>query len=172
MSDKEILEHLGLVDFDLIIDKKEREKKILHKRYLFLTEDNEWTHLMDDWFYTLWHDKEIRKQIKLLSENFEIFTCSVGDCDDSFDFTYFKQGKIIRQYIVEDFQFNGGEVVKDIGNPFPIEKTAIKKKDLYEKVITIAKSFKIKMNHEKEKVRIYGRFENKTEKFIFNEDEY
>ncbi len=172
MSDKEILEHLGLNDYKIVADEKERIKEVLYKRYLFLTEDNYWTYLMDDWYYTMWHNEEIKNRIKLLSENFEIFTCSVGDCDDSFDFAYFKQGEIIRQYVVKDPKFKGGEVVKDIGNPFPIEKVALRKNDLYEKVMTIAESFGIKMNHEKEKVRIYGRFENKPEKFGFNKTEY
>ena len=137
-----------------------------------MVEDEKWTYLMDDWFYTLWHNEDIRKRIQSLSKNFEIFTCSVGDSDDSFDFTYFKQGKIIRQYIVEDPNFKGGEVVRDIGKPFSIEKIALKKKAPYQKVMVIAKSFDIKMNHEKERVRIYGKFEDKNEKSIFSEDEY
>lgn len=172
ISDKEILERLGLNGYNLILDEKEREKEVLNKRYLFLTEDREWTYVMDDWFYTLWHNKEIRNWIKSMSQEFEIFTCSVGDCDDSFDFTYFKEGRIVRQYVVEDPHFKGGEVVKDFGMPFPIEKEALKKKDLYQKVMTIAESFGIEMNHKKENIRIYGRFENKDEKIVFNEDEY
>ena len=141
MSDEEILGQLGLSEYDLITSNEEREKGVLNKRYLFLVEDEKWTYLMDDWFYTLWHNEDIRKRIQSLSKNFEIFTCSVGDSDDSFDFTYFKQGKIIRQYIVEDPNFKGGEVVRDIGKPFSIEKIALKKKAPYQKVMVIAKSF-------------------------------
>lgn len=172
ISDETILKNLGLSGYELVTENNERSNEIRNKRYLFLTEDKNWTYLMDDWFYTLWHNKEIRNRIKSLSKEFEIFTCSVGDCDDSFDFTYFKQGEIIRQYVVEDPKYKGGEVVKNFGIPFPVENTALRNKDLYTKVMTIAESFGIKMNHEKEKVRIYGKFENINEKFVFNSDEY
>ncbi len=163
MTDKEIFELLGLRDYKLIIDEQEKKTGDLHKRYLFLTEDESWTHIMDDWFYTLWHDKEIRERIKLFSEKFEIFTSSVGDIDDSFDFTYFKEGKAIREYVVKDCDFKGGAVVKDFGCPFPIEKIALSKKKVDQKVMTIINSLGIKTKHDKDKIRIYGKFKNDNE---------
>lgn len=158
MSDKEIMESLDLDGYKLVTDEKEREKKeMLSKQYLFLTEDDEWTHLMDGWGYDLWHDKNIRTQLQLLSKDFDIFTCSVGDVDDSFDFHYYTQGEIVREYIVEDPHFKGGHVTKNFGQPFPAETAALQEKEIYAKVTTIAKSLGINLHHTKEQVRVYGK---------------
>ncbi len=162
MSDAEIMEKFGLEGYELITYEKGREIK---RKAIFITEDDEWTHVMDDLSYHLWHNKELRKRLQALSKDFDIFICSVGDCDDSFDFTYYRNGEIIREYVVEDPHFKGGEVVKDLGEPFPIETEALKEKDIYVKVTTIAKSLGINLHHTKEKVRVYEKVEKKERKW-------
>lgn len=162
MSDAEIMEKLGLAGYELVTNKKEREKKeIPFKRYIFITEDDEWTHIMDDWSYHLWHNKTIRKRLQVLSRDFEIFCCSVGDVDDSFDFRHYQNGEIVREYVVEYPQFKGGVVTKDFGKPFPAETEALQEKEIYVKVTMIAKSLGINLHHSKEKVRVYGKLEKK-----------
>jgi len=159
LSDKELFEKLGLENYELFSGNLERLFNAggLKKRYLFLTEDGEWKHLMDDWFYTLWHDKELKLKIKELSFDYDIFTCSVGDCDDSFDFVYYQKGNVKREYVVEDPKFNGGELVKNIGEPFRIENIALSKNSPFEKVLTVANSLGIAINHDLKKIRCYGR---------------
>lgn len=172
LSDNKIMVALGLEDYKIVSDEKERNNIALNKRYIYLTEDEHWTYVMDDLSYTLWYSKEIRKRILLLSNIFEIFSCSIGDIDDSFDFTYFKHGEIIREYVVEDPKFNGGEVVKNVGLPFPIEDIALKKTDTLEKVCTIAASFGIKMNQELAQVRVYARHEYVSERLDLNNSKW
>lgn len=72
------------------------------KRYLYVTEDTDWKHLMHDWFYTLWHNKEIRICLHKLSRGYDIFYCFVGDSDESYGFTYFKDGDLRRKCIAMD----------------------------------------------------------------------
>jgi len=165
LLDKDILLRLGLDEYQLVTDEKERNKEILSKRYLFLTEDTNWTCLMDDWLGGMWFNKEIRSRKKILSKDFEIYTCGIQDY--GFDFAYFKDGEIRRQYVVDN-----RKIIVDIGSPLAIESIALQKKDPYDKVIAIAEFLGIKLNYEKEKVRIYGRQENEMEMNFFNDDEY
>lgn len=173
LNDEELLKKIDLKDYELVTDKSEKKTRgyKINKRYLYITEDEKWKHLMDDWFYTLWHDTEVKTRIKNLSKEFEIFCCSIGDCDDSFDFVHYQNGKEKREYVVEDPYFNGGQITKNIGNPFEIEKIALAKKDQLEKVLLIAQSLGINTNHNLEKIRCYGRLERENEKFVFNENE-
>jgi len=146
MSDKEILNNLGLRDYKIVIDEKEKNSKVISKRYLFLTEDSNWTHLMDGWLCGVWFEDQIYKRIKELSSKFEIFCCGVQDY--GFDFYYLKESKIIRHYEFDIEKTGSNRIVKDIGRPFPIEKEALDKEDDYEKIITIAKSLGINLEHK------------------------
>ena len=42
----------------------------------------------DDWHYTLWHMPSTRPALQALGRGCDVFACSVGDCDRSFDFAY------------------------------------------------------------------------------------
>lgn len=169
LKEKELFERLELLDYNLILDKWKSDAKILldlKKRYLFLTQVENWTHLMDDWMYTLWHDTNFKDNVTKLSEHFDIFCCSVGDVDDSFDFKYFENGKLKREYIVEDPKFRGGEVTKNFGIPFIGEEIALnKKKEPLDKVLSIAQLVGINTKHQLGKIKCYARLERETEAF-------
>lgn len=169
MSDNQILKNLGLSEFK-IVSKKGRNIKELTKRYLFLTEDSKWTHLMDDWGAGIGFNEDINYRIHKLSKQYEIFTCGVQDY--GFDFIYQRNGKIIRQYEFDIEKTESKRVIKNIGVPFPIEREALNKEDDYEKIIMIAKSLGIKFDYQKERIRIYSRPETEKEKIFFNEEEY
>ena len=61
---------------------------------------------------------------------------------------------------------------KNLGESFQIEKIALSKKRQLDKVLTIADSLGINIYHELDRIRCYGRFERKSEEFIFDDDEY
>ena len=161
LNDEELLKKIELEDYELVTDKSELHASgnKINKRYLYITEDEKWKHLMDDWLYTLWHDKNVKTRIKNLSKEFEIFCCSIGDCNDSFDFVHYQNGKENREYVVVDPNFNGGQITKEFGRPFEIENIALSKKGQLEKVLLIAQSLGINTNHRLDKVRCYGRTE-------------
>lgn len=141
-------------------------------RHFFVTWIDGWFHIMDDWNYTLWFDSGLIQRIQNLSNLFEIFTCSIGDCDYSFDFRLFKDGEIKREFVVEDPNINGGVVTKNFGDKLQGEEEALEKKDILERVISIAQNIGITTNYNLDKIRAYWRAEFESEKFIFDETEY
>ena len=108
--DKRELNHWNTLDqteFDSALESS--------NRHFYTTWIDGWLHIMDDWMYTLWLDKELTHKMLNLSKEFDVFTCSVGDIDHSFAFHFMKKGEYIREFVVEDPEFNGGEVRRNIG---------------------------------------------------------
>ena len=67
----------------------------------YITEKSGWTHIIDD-CYQLWFDGQIRDHIQEIAEDgYEIFYCSVGDIDPSFDFVYYQDGVLKRKYVFD-----------------------------------------------------------------------
>ncbi|WP_338765591.1 hypothetical protein WAF17_01965 [Bernardetia sp. ABR2-2B] len=154
LPDIEILQLLELQNVETRDFEKETEC------YLRITRDKEWVHIMDNWFYGLWHSKSFKNRVDKLGEKYDIFYCSVGDCDNSFDFTYYKNGLIQRKYVVSD----DGKMIESKGKPLPFEEDNLKESDELDKVISIAKSIGIETNHKLEDIACY-QYEN-----IFIED--
>jgi hypothetical protein len=155
LADSELLSLLNLNEYNRVEISNENQSGKDSIGYMFIANSDEWVCIMDDWNYALWCNEENREKLLDASNEYDIFYCSVGDSDDSYDFAYFKTGEVIREYVVEDPSFKGGKVVKDIGIPLPIESQALLHKENSEKVITIAKSFGIKFHLPKDEVRIY-----------------
>jgi len=170
LSDIEILSRLGLEDYGLVTDKEERNKGIPTKRYLLLTEDSNWTHLIDESPLGIWFSAEIEDRIKKLSKDFEIFTCLV--LDYGIEFSYLKAGGYSRKYEFDIEKKVGNKVVANIGIPFPIERVALSKEDDCAKIITMMESFGIEIGQENKHFRVYTRFENERERNAINDDEY
>ncbi len=91
-------------------------------RHLYLCKRPEWTHLMDDWLYTLWHDRILKEHLARLSEDFDIFTISIGDSDNSYEFVYWKKGVLRRHFFLGYPNYRDAEILKDIGEPLASEK--------------------------------------------------
>jgi hypothetical protein len=124
-------------------------------RYAILADDGPWKLLADDWYYTLWHLSETRPTIEALAQECDIFACSVGDCDRSFDFVYYHQSRLVRKYVVADPHFRGGVVVQNVGYPLPAEAAALQLEDEMKIVLSIAASLGIQTNYTQQNVRIY-----------------
>ncbi|MFK7904949.1 MAG: hypothetical protein AB8B69_07485 [Chitinophagales bacterium] len=172
ITDQELLQRLDLKGYELVTDKEVKQSELEGKWTLFLTEDSQWTHLMDNWFYTLWHDTKLRNRIKNLSADFDIFYCYGGDCDESLGFVYYQNGALVREYIVEDPNFRGSKVVRDFGAPFTIEKTVSEETNPFFRVLSIAKSIGIDIQHRLEDIRPYRKLKEVPETFIFEESEF
>ncbi|MFK8105360.1 MAG: hypothetical protein AB8G15_22800 [Saprospiraceae bacterium] len=164
LSDEALLQAFDLKAYQLVTEEEEREMEHFDKRYLFITEDAEWTHLMDDFCYTLWHLESLSEKLEVLSQRYDIFCCSVGNVDDSFDFIYDKNGKVVRDYVVEDLQYNGGVVVKNEGTPLAGEEKALQIPDRYAKVLALAQLIGVNPNHQLQRIRCYGTKEFSTTK--------
>lgn len=172
LSDEDLLKKFELTDYQLVEDNEEKAAHGSHpnKTYLFFSEDNHWKHLMDDWLFTLFNQKELPLKIEKLSKEFDIFCCSVDDPGESYRFVYFQNGIKKREYSVEDTLTNELKITKDFGEKLAAEKDTSLPKNQLDKVLFIAQSLGINTNHQLDQVRCYGKIDDY--KFIFNEDEY
>ena len=125
------------------------------ERYAVLADDGQWMMVADDWRYTLWHMSSTRPAIENLGRNYEVFACTIGDCDHSFDFVYYSGGRLIRRYMVADPDFRGGKVVENFGEPLPGELVAFREADELDIVLKVAASLGIRVNYTKRDIRVY-----------------
>jgi hypothetical protein len=89
-------------------------------------------------------------------ESHDVFACSVGDCDRSFDFVYYRGSRLVRKYVVADPDFRGGVVVEDVGRPLPGEWAAFRQAGELSIVLGIAASLGIKTDYTERDVRVYA----------------
>jgi hypothetical protein len=150
-SDEEAMELLGIEGFAASA-RLECSNHVLH-----ITDDGRWLHVVDDWFYTQWHSRTIRDRIAKLATRHDIFTCSVGDTDHSFDFEYFMGGVLVRRYVVEDRNRDGGVVTEDFGSPLPGEAAAFEHSDEVSRVLEVARSVGVVIDHRPERIRSFSK---------------
>lgn len=151
-SDAELLHRFGLSRF------RRTNAGPRFSSYVILADDGQWTLIADDWHYTLWHMPSTRPTLAALGEACDVFACSVGDCDLSFDFVYYHDSRLARRYVVEDPHFQGGAVVEDFGKPLPGESTAFKQSDHLKICLGIAASLGIKTDYTEGDIRVYAPF--------------
>ena len=98
-----------------------------------------------------------RRALSKVAEQFDVFACSVGDSDESFDFIYYVGGSLIRKYTVADPHYDGGSVVEDVGEPLPAESNLLTSgKEKLAIVLGVAESLGINVDFRKADLRIYG----------------
>ncbi len=158
----QILQKFGLSSY-------QRNKEVpLFQRYAILADADGWLLLADDWFYTLWHRSSTGTAISELAREYDLFACSVGDCDESFDFLYYESAQLIRKYVCIDPDFRGGSVLEDFGEPMAGEAKAfhhpqaleqpraIQGKDKLSLVMEIASSLGIRTHFREDEIQIYA----------------
>jgi hypothetical protein len=125
-------------------------------RYAILASDSQWKMIADDWRYTLWHMPSTRPALQELAQSYDVFACSVGDCDHSFDFVYYQNSRLVRRYVVADPDFRGGKVVENIGEPLPSEAVAFRETDEMKIVLKVAASIGIRTDYSEHDIRVYA----------------
>jgi len=123
---------------------------------IFVSRDDQWIHVIDNFFWMLNQSENVTKSIEALGVHYDIFTCSVGDADLSFDFKYFKNGKLRREYVVKSPNFNDEVISINFGIPLSGEKEGLQKKDQLDKVLFIAHSLGIDIPKDFEKLTAYN----------------
>ncbi len=106
--------------------------------YAMVCENRKWTVLADDWYYTLWHMKSTRPALREMAQFHDAFAFSIGDCDQSFDFVYYRNGNLRRHYEVVDPDFKGGSVKSNFGEPLETEAVAFTHDDDLKRLVFIA----------------------------------
>src|SRR5262245_20456458 len=98
-SDLELLGDLGASGYRLL-DADAREPR--NSTMVFITEDQEWTHIADDYWYRLWHLPHLKSAVELLGERYDVFHCRIADADDSHEFTYYRALRLRGRPIARD----------------------------------------------------------------------
>ena len=94
--------------------------------HVVFANDSEWTHIADDFRYTLWYSPQTAEVIAKLSTNYDVFRSSIGDIDDSFEFEYHHDGKLARKFVFEhDIVKRTQTITVDTGSKLPGEPTTL-----------------------------------------------
>ncbi|MFN9972387.1 MAG: hypothetical protein ACK58T_21105, partial [Phycisphaerae bacterium] len=70
------------------------------QRQLAIVPLDGWTMLADDWYYTLWHMPLTMQIIADAAKKNDIYYDVVGECDESYEFGYFRSGSLVRKVAV------------------------------------------------------------------------
>lgn len=151
LSDGELLARLDLSDHRSRDTIDERDGWVIG---LWMTNDAEWTHVIDNWSYDLYNAPGMRERLARLGAEYDVFTCFVGDADFTYSFEYYAQGKLVRQYVVDcDQEPDTYAVAKDFGEPLPIEAQVADEVDDLTRMLKIAASLGIEADPEKLRFR-------------------
>lgn len=154
LTDKTDTEILELFDLGDHIETAIRND-LSDEHCIYMSRDDSWVHLMDNYFYTHWHSKKFSMKVEELGKTYELFSCSAGDCDLSFDFKYYKNGVKIREYIVESPNYDNEILKVNFGEPLLGEREALQRVDHLERVIHIASSLGIELPTELKQIKCY-----------------
>jgi hypothetical protein len=128
--------------------------------HVVFANDSEWNHIADDYRYTLWMSTKTTEAIAKLSTSYDVFRNSIGDTDESFEFEYYQDGKLVRKFVFEHNIFKGTRnVTVDIGTKLPGEpKTLSELKSSAEKMFpTITQALGIVRVTDPLQNRFYGK---------------
>lgn len=148
-SDVEILARFKLDSYQRSTEYSSRGRRAI------MSDAGDWTMLADDWYYTLWHMKTTRPAIEAIAEYHELYACTEGDCDRSFDYLHYRKGRIVRKYVVSSPSFSNRVVVEDFGTPLPGE-AALLKNGGYNIGIELAGTLGIKNRFTDDDLRLYA----------------
>ena len=122
---------------------------------IYLTQDECWVHLMDNFGYTMWNHNGIFDWIGIAALKHDIFWCDVGDTDRSYSFTYYQNRATRRCFRYDDY-YNNKVIERDFGEPLENEGSiSCPGKDELDRMLMIASSIGIDIDHTHKKIRSY-----------------
>jgi|SRR5579883_300607 len=151
LSDTDLLHLFGLANY------QPTQSPRRHGCYVLLAGDGEWKIVADDYFYTLCNMSSTRQAIHQLGQTFDVFAAWVGDADYSFDFVYYRDGRVERRYVVDDPSWGGGGAVEveNTGDPLPGEEAAFRETDDLRIAFALAASLGIRTSYTAQEIRAY-----------------
>jgi hypothetical protein len=84
-----------------------------------LAEVGDWTVVADGLSYSLWNRVETHERVPALAS--EVFVAFTADCWDTFEFRYYRDGQLVRQYTADAETGKPDRVLKSVGEPLPGE---------------------------------------------------
>ena len=121
LSDEDFLKVFGLRDYQ----KMSPPLPFLGSHVVFAN-DTEWTHIADDYRYTLWYSPQTAAAIEVFRKSYDVFRCSTGDIDESFELEYYQNRNLVRKFVFEhDVSKNTQTITVDTGTKLPGEPATL-----------------------------------------------
>lgn len=87
-----------------------------------LAEVGDWTVVADDLSYSLWNRVETHERMPALAAAVgEVFVAFTADCWSTFEFRYYRDGQLVRQYTADAESGKPDLILKSVGEPLPGE---------------------------------------------------
>ena len=125
------------------------------KNCIYLYRQGEWVHIMDNYYYTHWCSSEFQTSINELGKIYEVFTCRLKDNNDSYDFSYYRNGILLRQYISESPNYSDVIVKINTGEKLSAELEINQIMINMDIPLIIAKSLGIELATKRENILCY-----------------
>jgi len=113
---------------------------------LLFTRCSSWTHIVDDWLYTLWHRRDRLRVYEELSHEALLFTFAVGDTDESYEFAIYRDGTAVRRHVVISPNYSDRVVQESVGDPLPLEDSWLYQSDGEEIGFKLAESLGVELD--------------------------
>lgn len=146
-SDTDLLKMFGLGTYKISIP-------TIRGQHVIFADADGWTLISDDWGYTLRHMKTTRAVIRTLGKNHDVFACTVEDVDRSFDYVYYVNGELVREYEVHSPKYTDRQIHVNYGELLPNEQELLTN-DGYHIGIELAASLGIKTRFTEKDLRVY-----------------
>ena len=150
-TDETILQLFGFQEIEQVSIQQDRNDK----NCIYFYKDGDWVHLMDNYYYTHWHLKDFNSRIYELGKEYEIFTCRLKDVDESYDFIYFKNGKLKREYLSYSPDYTEIIVTADYGDKLAGESVPSSFQNDYDRPLLIAKGVGIRLAKTEDEILCY-----------------
>lgn len=161
MNDSELMNLFGIAKTELLTNDNNLDFFNYDRPKVYLTENNDWKHIMDNWSYSLQHRifslsrNKNEDVISKLGEEFEIMEAFVSDVDDCFGFRYYSEGILERSYSIQPLKgsYSKNFVAIDYGNKRKMELEVLKRKGIFNKLKGIYNIYNIKFEQKIENIR-------------------
>lgn len=121
-----------------------------------LTRCSSWTHIADDWLYTLWHRRDRLSLYEALSREALLFTFAVGDTDQSYEFALYRDGVPLRRHVVISPRYSDRVVRESSGEPLAREDPWLLQSDGSDIGFELAASLGIEVDQSQRPLRCFS----------------
>ena len=125
-------------------------------RFAAISDSYGWKMLADDWRYTLWHMPSTRPQLQKMAVFYDVLAGSIGDCDRSYELTYYQDGKLARHLVMEDSHLRGRGPTTDLGQALPGEFIPDDSVDPLMVILRVAEELGLDGHRKEAEIRFYG----------------
>lgn len=122
--------------------------------YTIFSRIDDWLCIADD--YTIYNSSRVKLITEKLSESYEILRVACGDVDNSIEYYHYDTGKVLREFIFEDYYGRDSKITKNIGTKFQAERGIKFGEDPCQLMTNIALEVGIDLDHFEKEMRSFS----------------